>query len=870
MATYYYDPINGNDANDASSWALAKKTLSFNSIITGEDDEVLIAKTPDAKSLGNVTWTHTDKLKALQIESQYPMRSFAINSASGNGTTLTFTTFQPNEFEVGEMIASSNTLFKGQYIISEIVSTTSFRVLSTVVGTQNGGMVSLLEGWYWKFPTTRTEYLSVPQITENLWTVSNTSTISAQTANPYPTNLGHNMLRISKTSRVADTKYGHYTLDELDLSAFQGITFKGNTTISTASYVAGDFKICLCSDTDGDVIVDEFDIPKLRYTSTNLIDFKIMKNGGGNLGSSIKSIALYSGSASSSYSWGFWFENFVFITTDSISHMSMITKGQSPTSTEPLFHVGFIHNDYIIYYAHDFGLNQTYTGSFPFSIDDEASTIPTYFFDYGIMDYASSISQLFMGPSTVFPSTVKLTIKGGVNKLTDEQDGITLLSLDGSKYNSAVFFYVAKGSSTDRLSFTKMSRAVITSESTGSFDSGSINIRQLSVMSQGINPSVSYTRSYFSNRYVININNIVNIFSSNTGTISLPTSQSFGSNNNGYGIDLTVKKIIGCQPQVFYASSGNTVPYQNRECNIFVEEIHHCPRLLANTTSGAMDFNIRVGKMNNVFRLLDITGVMANTYIKIDELNYCLYLFYSIQNSKDTFLDIGKSSYIKYYTNAPSVGNNDIKIFFRDHDNTTFPIVIAQTSQLTNMSVWNAPQHSLTLNNYGRLALKPTVSFFSIEGDPLDNYFLYADKSIVESDVTVKRGDEDFSWKVNLSATPYTGDKEFDLAKIAVKGGQLTKIKLWYKYDNEYPDQDIRRPLHSLRLRDNAIIGTDSAVNFVRMPMIDATKNGEWQPVEITFTPLRDGIVEPFLVFNISIITGYTIYPFWVSGLEVS
>lgn len=74
-----------------------------------------------------------------------------------------------------------------------------------------------------------------------------------------------------------------------DFSAYQKLTFWFRTSAAIAENV---FKICLCSDTFGAVIVDEFILPAIESASVGMmIPFVIDK--GSALGSAIQSVAIY-------------------------------------------------------------------------------------------------------------------------------------------------------------------------------------------------------------------------------------------------------------------------------------------------------------------------------------------------------------------------------------------------------------------------------------------------------------------------------------------------------------------------------------------------------------------------------------------------
>lgn len=57
MATYYVDLYNGDDGNDGSTWALAKKTIAgINQASLNPGDTVKIIKTPTPTLIGNASW----------------------------------------------------------------------------------------------------------------------------------------------------------------------------------------------------------------------------------------------------------------------------------------------------------------------------------------------------------------------------------------------------------------------------------------------------------------------------------------------------------------------------------------------------------------------------------------------------------------------------------------------------------------------------------------------------------------------------------------------------------------------------------------------------------------------------------------------
>lgn len=86
----------------------------------------------------------------------------------------------------------------------------------------------------------------------------------------------------------------------INLSAYQEIW--GIMTFNTTATVAvGSLRLCLCSDTLGDTIVDDLPIEVMGFnpgSTTRYHYFRALKAGGANLGASIKSVAIYTAGTS--------------------------------------------------------------------------------------------------------------------------------------------------------------------------------------------------------------------------------------------------------------------------------------------------------------------------------------------------------------------------------------------------------------------------------------------------------------------------------------------------------------------------------------------------------------------------------------------
>ncbi len=123
---------------------------------------------------------------------------------------------------------------------------------------------------------------------DDLWIVSpNVTTARSTSTNIY--RFGTGVYYISALTAFTTGKAAYYTLPaSLDLSNYQELSFwmRPGGTIQS-----GVLRICLCSDATGDTIVDTFLFP--YSTGTHPRAFTLPKDGGGNLGSNINSIAVY-------------------------------------------------------------------------------------------------------------------------------------------------------------------------------------------------------------------------------------------------------------------------------------------------------------------------------------------------------------------------------------------------------------------------------------------------------------------------------------------------------------------------------------------------------------------------------------------------
>ena len=157
---------------------------------------------------------------------------------------------------------------------------------------------------------------------DTAFTAANGGAVALQTAGTY-TKEGTANVRIQAAASAAiNTLYAYQNITDADYSSYDSISlwFANSAVIAT-----GNWKICLCSDSGATVVVDEFLIPAVPST-TNLIPFLILKNGGGNLGSNISSIGIYSGSVAPTNSSYIYLDNIIACNSNSLSLTSLVSK----------------------------------------------------------------------------------------------------------------------------------------------------------------------------------------------------------------------------------------------------------------------------------------------------------------------------------------------------------------------------------------------------------------------------------------------------------------------------------------------------------------------------------------------------------------
>ena len=386
MTTYHIDPINGDDSNDGSTWALAKK---FPVVADGALNK--IAKTP-IHLIGDAQWTQLSNEITLAVPAVATIDEAVGNTWSGaTGVTM-------GSYSVRKLGASCQSIY----------CTTSHNTASKAA---------------WKtLPST------------------------------------------------------------LDLSSFTKISLWLQAS-HIANYNSKQLKICLCSDSNGDTIVNEFILGEIYVTNRH---HAMTLDYGGALGSNINSIAIYA-NAAAGVSVYVRVNN--IIACNNLSLNSIISKNED--DTEDLIPIQNITNGDTI--SIDIG-NVTFDTAAKYCGSTELTTL--YARNGDVRNQTVSSRGVFYDAAA--PSVHFI---GGYNTSTDLADGITWY--DGACYYASLSAITNGGADIIHENIGAIRYATAFAGGTTNQSSGSDNIYALACYGDSAwDAAITLRQAYLKNIYV--------------------------------------------------------------------------------------------------------------------------------------------------------------------------------------------------------------------------------------------------------------------------------------------------------------------------------------------------------------------------------
>jgi hypothetical protein len=418
MAIYYVDLENGLDANNGSTWALAKKTITNAATSRSAGDEIRVAKSPAPISIGNGTWQTSNgtavNLNAISISSSTNTSPIVITSAANHGLTTG---------DITDIYGHTiNYNANGAWVVN-VLTPTTFELVGSVgvgVGGATGSLSSNAASKCVKLATSQNATISN---CESLWTAAagGDATISLV---PGLTEgkKGFNNIKITLDAAVQINKLqAYFPTGNLNLSSYNGISFwiRSSSATGATAYV-----VTLCSDTAGATPVDTFAVPAITGSST-WVPITVMRTGGGTLGSSIQSIAISTGSTGPANGSNIQVDNFIACTTTGLSLQSLISKNGNETGgTESYYPIKSINLNVVILDNSTIAKTGEYRGYYSTTANE---TVTTYIRRGVYPVTASSSSTVVNGISSSGTSASNIIVSGGWNTSNTTQDGETLI-----------------------------------------------------------------------------------------------------------------------------------------------------------------------------------------------------------------------------------------------------------------------------------------------------------------------------------------------------------------------------------------------------------------------------------------------------------
>jgi hypothetical protein len=346
VVTYYIDFEGGNDANNGTTFALRWRTITNGATAAriAPGDEIRIMASPDPTSIGSATWTGGGRPAAVSIQSSTNATPIRIQTISDHGLAV-------NDYVVitGHTV---NTNANGVWKVSATPSVQSFEIVQINGTNTTGNGVGGSTGNITKANNLVVKTAS--PLVQNIalcgglgqkpaW-VASANITTTQSGAQYKE--GNSSADISISVGFTTGKAAYYTLPAtLDLSAFQQVSFWVRQASGTNT-TAGQLYVALCTDTIGDTVAHQCNIPALGANGPWV---PITVNLGTNLNAAIRSVALYV--ATDLGAQGFQIDNIVACkaasSADSVTLQSLVSKSDG-TGDEAWYAIQSLNNDVIM------------------------------------------------------------------------------------------------------------------------------------------------------------------------------------------------------------------------------------------------------------------------------------------------------------------------------------------------------------------------------------------------------------------------------------------------------------------------------------------------------------------------------------------
>lgn len=578
----------------------------------------------------------------------------------------------------------------------------------------------------------------------------------------------------------------------LDLSAYQKISF---CLSSSAALTASWLKICLCSDTIGDVIVDTFYVPAVVYLNS-FRNLTVTKNGGGNLGASIQSIAIYANSDPGTPT--ILLDNFIACTTNGLNLQSLISKNGNAQGGDMGFYA--IAN---IDGANVMLDNSIYSNAATTGYAGTTETVETFMRSTFITTEMSSSTGNASVVNKSGTSISYVEYQGGYNTTTNIQDGETFF--DGLTGSGVGLYCYNNYVKINRLNFSRYYYGIHL-QGTGQIVDNTLSICNNQQHGMYINGSTT------ENSYKNTFNNLVDVSFNYNGGINV-----YGSS---VGIYNNIKRITS---NGYQATGGG---------------------LLINISSGNKFSQIDLIK-NNGRNGINMYGGSnpcdSNVFENIDEISYCYYSGIDFSGNSNYFKKIGiiSNCILRAVLLMEGSSNNELVIETINNTNGLGFYISSGPNFIKNTTI-EAPLSTVnfyykytgcwlwSLNHNNVVGAK--IGYTSGGTSVWQNSVVHSlEVGAWKTNITGSHRDSLFPIKLKIAAVPFEADKE-------------VTVTAWVKKE------------HATDIACRLVTYDNVAVGITETSSTKANDT-DWEQLSISFTPTEMGVTEIYLETWITAVT---------------
>jgi len=632
---------------------------------------------------------------------------------------------------------------------------------------------------------------------EAVWTaIAGGDTTPALVAVATDAKQGDNCVRLTLDA-APQTSVGqaYYATGTLDLSAYQKISF---WIKNSAAIVANNWKVCLCSDVAGATVVDTFLIPAIPSTA-RWLPLTLAREGGGNLGAAIQSIAIYTDTVAPTASSNILIDDFIACTAAGLNLQSLISKNSAEQGgTEGWYGIQSI-NGVTVLLDNDTNTKANagrgYSGTTETVTTYKRETIKT------VLASADSTQVQVVQDSGILGSNIEF--QGGWNTSTTVQEGETFF--DGLNGNGYGIYLNTK-------SYITLNYLNICRYNSGIYYNNSNNNSIITLSNANNNYYGVYYNNSNNNSIITlsnaNNNNYYGVYHYNSNNNSITTLSN--ANNNNYS-------------GVYYYNSNNNsiITLSNANNNYYGVYYYNSNNNSIITLSNANNNNYSGIYYNNSNNnsIITLSNVNNND-------NYGVCYNNSSNNSITTLSNANNNYYGVYYNNS---NNNSITLLSTTGNKTAGIYNNRGINYISNALIAEATEVT------GYVAFINSRIFSNKHDQTADNHWIFTDGGTINSQATTRHTASGIAWKFVITSSNRSSSYPLDLsiAKIAVAANALVTVKVWVYKDSA------AGVAAKLVCRGGQIAGVPDDVTALAADVLQT-----WEELTITFTPTEAGVIE--------------------------